>query len=72
MPPPPPPGFMEVDGGDNNPGDDRMDRQFITNSDYHVVENWPTPQVKLGQASGTDFDLHGNVVVFHRGDRVWG
>ena len=28
--------------------------------------------MKLGQASGVDFDTEGNVVIFHRGDRSWG
>ncbi|XP_069688492.1 peptidyl-alpha-hydroxyglycine alpha-amidating lyase 1 [Periplaneta americana] len=41
------------------------------NSSYNVVENWPDPSKKLGQLSAVSFDADGNVVVFHRGDRVW-
>jgi hypothetical protein len=43
----------------------------LRDSDFKVVTNWPDAAVKLGQASGVDFDTEGNVVVFHRGDRVW-
>lgn len=40
-------------------------------SKYKAVDSWPDRSVVLGQASGVDFDTAGNVVVFHRGDRVW-
>lgn len=33
--------------------------------------SWPTPTRKLGVVSQVSFDLSGNVVVFHRYDRVW-
>jgi len=44
----------------------------LRDSEYQAVATWPDSSVKLGQASGVDFDTEGNVVVFHRGDRVWG
>lgn len=28
-------------------------------------------QLKFGGVSAVDFDTNGNVVIFHRGDRVW-
>lgn len=53
-------------------GDFRGDAgRKLPDSDYKVVSNWPDASVKLGQATGVDFDTTGNVVVFHRGDRTW-
>lgn len=50
-------------------------RQELTksskNSSFSVVESWPDAAKKLGQLSAVNFDVHGNIVVFHRGDRVW-
>jgi peptidylamidoglycolate lyase len=39
---------------------------------FSVVENWPDASKKLGQLSAISFDVGGNIVVFHRGDRIWG
>ena len=36
-----------------------------------MVDNWPDPSKKLGQLSAVSFDADGNIVVFHRGGRVW-
>lgn len=36
-----------------------------------LVPNWPDPNRHLGQVSAVDIDTTGNVVVFHRGDRIW-
>lgn len=38
---------------------------------FSVVESWPDATKKLGQLSAVSFDVNGNIVVFHRGDRVW-
>lgn len=34
-------------------------------------QKWPDPATKLGSVSAVAFDDQDNVVVFHRGDRVW-
>ncbi len=41
---------------------------------YHVVDNWPRPPIGmvLGQVAGVAVDAQGHVVVFCRGERVWG
>lgn len=36
-----------------------------------MVEDWPDGSVKLGSVSAVTFDVDGNVVVFHRVDRLW-
>ena len=38
-----------------------------------TVQNWPKTETasKFGQLSSVAFDVYGNVVVFHRGDRTW-
>ncbi|KAJ9575161.1 hypothetical protein L9F63_025889, partial [Diploptera punctata] len=49
-------------------------RQYLRaskNSSYNIVENWPDPSKRLGQLSAVSFDADGNIVVFHRGERVW-
>jgi peptidylamidoglycolate lyase len=38
---------------------------------FSVVESWPDATKKLGQLSAVSVDVDGNIVVFHRGDRVW-
>jgi peptidylamidoglycolate lyase len=40
---------------------------------YHLVSNWPSPQVgdMIGQVSGMDVASNGHVFVFHRAERVW-
>ncbi|KAG8221827.1 hypothetical protein J437_LFUL003461 [Ladona fulva] len=43
---------------------------FVNNT-FKTVKNWPDPNKKLGQLSAVSIDVFGNVVVFHRGDRVW-
>jgi len=58
---------QEVIQNENRLGNERQ----LPESDYKVVTSWPDASVKLGQASGVDFDTAGNVVVFHRGDRLW-
>ncbi|CAH1711919.1 unnamed protein product [Chironomus riparius] len=39
--------------------------------DYKHVDNWPTSSKKLGAVSAVALDVYKNVVVFHRGDRIW-
>ncbi|XP_072778260.1 peptidyl-glycine alpha-amidating monooxygenase isoform X4 [Taeniopygia guttata] len=41
--------------------------------DFHIEEavEWPGLDLKLGQVSGLALDPENNLVVFHRGDRVW-
>lgn len=41
------------------------------NSSFSVVDSWPDATKKLGQLAAVTFDVDGNIVVFHRGDRVW-
>ncbi|KDR18657.1 peptidyl-alpha-hydroxyglycine alpha-amidating lyase 1 isoform X2 [Zootermopsis nevadensis] len=41
------------------------------NTGFSVVESWPDASKKLGQLSAVSFDVDGNIVVFHRGDRIW-
>lgn len=33
---------------------------------------WPANNVQLGAVTAVSFDKAGNVVIFHRVDRVWG
>ena len=46
----------------------KFDEIFLA---YIYQPNWPTKQRKLGGVSAVSFDKAGNVVIFHRGDRVW-
>uniref|UniRef100_A0A674GFK7 Peptidylglycine alpha-amidating monooxygenase n=1 Tax=Taeniopygia guttata TaxID=59729 RepID=A0A674GFK7_TAEGU len=41
--------------------------------DFHIEEavEWPGLDLRLGQVSGLALDPENNLVVFHRGDRVW-
>uniref|UniRef100_A0A8D0GC57 Peptidylglycine alpha-amidating monooxygenase n=1 Tax=Sphenodon punctatus TaxID=8508 RepID=A0A8D0GC57_SPHPU len=41
--------------------------------DFHLEEtvDWPGVNLKLGQVSGLALDPNNNLVIFHRGDRVW-
>ncbi|KAL5287629.1 hypothetical protein ACFFRR_008495 [Megaselia abdita] len=41
------------------------------NTTYSVVPDWPDGSVKLGSVSAVTLDVDGNVVVFHRDDRLW-
>ncbi|XP_071446879.1 peptidyl-alpha-hydroxyglycine alpha-amidating lyase 1 [Hetaerina americana] len=43
----------------------------FANSTLMLVENWPNPRKELGQLSAVSIDTHGNVIIFHRGDRTW-
>ncbi|XP_041327059.1 peptidyl-glycine alpha-amidating monooxygenase isoform X4 [Pyrgilauda ruficollis] len=45
----------------------------ILDQDFHIEEavEWPGLDLKLGQVSGLALDLQNNLVVFHRGDRIW-
>ncbi|XP_074851374.1 peptidyl-glycine alpha-amidating monooxygenase isoform X2 [Carettochelys insculpta] len=40
---------------------------------FHIEEavDWPGVNLKLGQVSGLALDPKNNLVIFHRGDRVW-
>jgi peptidylamidoglycolate lyase len=62
----------DYDSSTHDEFDNRVDRKVTQKSVYHVVPSWPEASVKLGQASGVDFDTEHNVVIFHRGDRQWG
>ncbi|KAK7792477.1 hypothetical protein R5R35_013863 [Gryllus longicercus] len=42
-----------------------------TSANLKLVPNWPDPSKQLGQVAAVDIDMNRNVVVFHRGDRVW-
>lgn len=39
--------------------------------DLIEVNDWPKKHSAFGQLSAVDFDNNGNVVVFHRGNRIW-
>uniref|UniRef100_A0A674GAD3 Peptidylglycine alpha-amidating monooxygenase n=1 Tax=Taeniopygia guttata TaxID=59729 RepID=A0A674GAD3_TAEGU len=45
----------------------------ILDQDFHIEEavEWPGLDLRLGQVSGLALDPENNLVVFHRGDRVW-
>ncbi|XP_023799164.1 peptidyl-glycine alpha-amidating monooxygenase isoform X4 [Cyanistes caeruleus] len=54
----------------------RENRYFFlqqSKHDFHIEEamEWPVLDLKLGQVSGLALDPEDNLVVFHRGDRVW-
>lgn len=38
---------------------------------YKSTTGWPTPKVKLGQVVAVSIDGDGNIMVFHRGSRIW-
>ncbi|KAH9369776.1 hypothetical protein HPB48_011637 [Haemaphysalis longicornis] len=38
---------------------------------FSATEGWPDPEVRLGQVVAVSMDLDGNLMVFHRGSRVW-
>lgn len=38
---------------------------------FTYINTWPNPKRQLGAVSAVTFDPNGNVVVFHRGDRIW-
>ncbi|XP_017027618.1 peptidyl-alpha-hydroxyglycine alpha-amidating lyase 1 isoform X1 [Drosophila kikkawai] len=42
------------------------------NSTYTYQNDWPANNVKLGAVTAVSFDKAGNVVIFHRVNRVWG
>lgn len=65
------PDHSEPSVEDKNVLDGRLDADRQLKSKYKVSWNWPKDSVHFGQTSGIDFDLLGNVVVFHRADRVW-
>uniref|UniRef100_A0A8C0VBK8 Peptidylglycine alpha-amidating monooxygenase n=1 Tax=Cyanistes caeruleus TaxID=156563 RepID=A0A8C0VBK8_CYACU len=51
----------------------RKEEEEILDQDFHIEEamEWPVLDLKLGQVSGLALDPEDNLVVFHRGDRVW-
>ncbi|XP_022228749.2 peptidyl-alpha-hydroxyglycine alpha-amidating lyase 1, partial [Drosophila obscura] len=42
------------------------------NTTYIYQNAWPANNVKLGAVTAVSFDKAGNVVIFHRVDRIWG
>ncbi|XP_016973686.1 peptidyl-alpha-hydroxyglycine alpha-amidating lyase 1 isoform X1 [Drosophila rhopaloa] len=42
------------------------------NNTYLYQSAWPAKNVKLGAVTAVSFDKAGNVVIFHRVDRIWG
>ncbi|XP_045597192.2 peptidyl-glycine alpha-amidating monooxygenase B isoform X2 [Procambarus clarkii] len=48
----------------------RKEKQLKT-SVYHLIENWGQKEVKYGQVVAVAIDSHGDVLVFHRGERSW-
>uniref|UniRef100_A0A8C0VAH4 Peptidylglycine alpha-amidating monooxygenase n=1 Tax=Cyanistes caeruleus TaxID=156563 RepID=A0A8C0VAH4_CYACU len=51
----------------------KKEQTEILDQDFHIEEamEWPVLDLKLGQVSGLALDPEDNLVVFHRGDRVW-
>ena len=49
------------------------DESNVKDAGLKTVQNWPKTETasKFGQLSSVAFDVYGNVVVFHRGDRTW-
>ncbi|XP_004531283.1 peptidyl-alpha-hydroxyglycine alpha-amidating lyase 1 isoform X1 [Ceratitis capitata] len=41
------------------------------NTTYVYQSSWPGDELKLGSVSAVSFDREGNVVIFHRVDRIW-
>ncbi|KAH8372254.1 hypothetical protein KR093_010770 [Drosophila rubida] len=41
------------------------------NTSYVYQNEWPANDVKLGAVTAVSFDQAGNVVIFHRVDRIW-
>uniref|UniRef100_A0A0A1XSQ6 peptidylamidoglycolate lyase n=1 Tax=Zeugodacus cucurbitae TaxID=28588 RepID=A0A0A1XSQ6_ZEUCU len=41
------------------------------NTTYVYQSAWPADELKLGAVSAVSFDKEGNVVIFHRVDRIW-
>ena len=60
-------GIIYTDDVDENPAPDL--------STFRVVTDWPSlssaEQLELGQVSGVALNSKGNIVIFHRGNRVW-
>ncbi|XP_071746306.1 peptidyl-glycine alpha-amidating monooxygenase B isoform X4 [Lepeophtheirus salmonis] len=52
---------------------DKIHGKTLYDSDLHPVPNWPPKATSdiFGQLSGVSLDVHGNAVIFHRGDRKW-
>ncbi|KAH8253907.1 hypothetical protein KR032_007535 [Drosophila birchii] len=45
---------------------------FLSFTAYTYQYDWPANNVKLGAVTAVSFDRAGNVVIFHRVNRVWG
>lgn len=41
------------------------------NVSHRTESSWPDAGIKFGAVAGVSLDRHGNVVIFHRADRVW-
>lgn len=55
-------------------GEDSVVEGFPATGSHYVFsasEGWPDSEVHLGQVVAVSMDLDGNLVVFHRGSRVW-
>uniref|UniRef100_A0A8D0G9Q4 Peptidylglycine alpha-amidating monooxygenase n=1 Tax=Sphenodon punctatus TaxID=8508 RepID=A0A8D0G9Q4_SPHPU len=51
----------------------KREEEEVLDQDFHLEEtvDWPGVNLKLGQVSGLALDPNNNLVIFHRGDRVW-
>lgn len=69
-PPAPPTRPVSGTAGDDRPG---AATDFGTPSQYsyRTTSGWPSGEFRLGQVVAVSLDLEGNVVVFHRGSRIW-
>ncbi|XP_076055951.1 peptidyl-glycine alpha-amidating monooxygenase B-like isoform X2 [Oratosquilla oratoria] len=53
------------------PVESLRDNKKMKNSAYHVVQQWDPKNLKLGQVVAVALDSQNDVLVFHRGKRVW-
>ncbi|KAM6976282.1 peptidyl-glycine alpha-amidating monooxygenase A isoform 2-T3 [Tautogolabrus adspersus] len=53
---------------------EKQDQDQDQDQDSHLeqVSSWPQSSLQLGQVSGLALDSDSNLVIFHRGDHVWG
>ncbi|XP_074851379.1 peptidyl-glycine alpha-amidating monooxygenase isoform X6 [Carettochelys insculpta] len=51
----------------------KREEEEVLDQGFHIEEavDWPGVNLKLGQVSGLALDPKNNLVIFHRGDRVW-
>ncbi|XP_038076375.1 peptidyl-glycine alpha-amidating monooxygenase B-like [Patiria miniata] len=57
----------------NTDGNDKKDKDKESSENLSMVDGWPVYDgLNLGQVAGVAVGLDGDVLIFHRADRVWG